>query len=83
MEVPKGLQALPKQVTSLLGDVGKIAERMQSLPGMLEALKNIEARVENLDREVVEMHHAVERLDERVTDLQGTLHPFRRKAPKP
>lgn len=78
MQLPKALEALPRQVGSLLADVRKITDGMQTLPALLETLRRIEKRVESLDKEVAEMHAAVERFDGSVDDLSKSLHPLRR-----
>jgi predicted RNase H-like nuclease (RuvC/YqgF family) len=59
-----------------------IAEATRELPAVARSLSSIEARVETLDREVVEMHQAVESIREEMDDFRaevhGTMHPLSR-----
>jgi hypothetical protein len=61
-----------------------IAEATRSLPGIARTLASIESRTETLDREVTEMHRAVESIREEMddfrADVHGTMHPLSRAA---
>jgi predicted nucleic acid-binding Zn-ribbon protein len=69
---------LPKQVTGLISDVRRIADGMQSLPELLRTLKRIETRTTSMDAEVKLMRASVERLEQEVQEVQGSLHPLKR-----
>jgi phage shock protein A len=89
MDVKNPLNGVPRQLASALGDLGRIAEGMETLPALLEALQQIEKRTTSLDAEVKSMRKAVERLEDRVRemdeglegkldDVASALHPVRR-----
>ena len=57
-----------------------IADSTRVLPDMSERLAAIERRVESLDREVTDMHQAVESIGGDVIDLRDAIHPIQRTA---
>ncbi|MEK6276393.1 MAG: hypothetical protein AABM29_00025 [Actinomycetota bacterium] len=83
---------VPRLVLGALGDLRSIADATRALPAIAEAtrvlpavarsLSLIESRTETLDREVTEMHHAVEsirgEMDELKADVHGAIHPLNR-----
>jgi hypothetical protein len=78
VQVRNPFDGLPKQISGLISDVGRIAQGMQSLPELLRTLKMIETRTTSMDEEVKLMRASVERLEEEVVDIEGSLHPLRR-----
>jgi uncharacterized protein involved in exopolysaccharide biosynthesis len=72
------LLGVQRTLSAALEDLNSIAAGMRLLPELARSLASIDARVGSLDSEVREMRAAVERLNEQVGDLQGTLHPLRR-----
>ncbi len=71
---------VPRQITSAIGDIRRISDSMQALPQMVENLAAIRRHAESLDDEVKKMRAEVERINDKVDDVDATLHPFRRKA---
>ncbi len=49
MQVPKGLQALPTQVSTLLSEVGRISEGVQKLPTLIDTLERMLASIEKIE----------------------------------
>jgi uncharacterized protein YoxC len=78
VQVRNPFEGLPKQITSAIGDVRRIAERMQTLPEILKTLRNVETSAASLDEEVKLMRASVNRLEEDVKEMRGTLHPLQR-----
>ncbi|MDX6616280.1 MAG: hypothetical protein QOD60_1371 [Solirubrobacterales bacterium] len=78
MQVRNPFDGLPKQVTGLISDVGRIAQGMQSLPELLRTLKMIEIHTTSMDEEVKLMRASVERLEDEVQEVQKSLHPLKR-----
>jgi predicted nuclease with TOPRIM domain len=85
VELKNPLEGVPKQITSAIGDIGRIADKMQALPELVKILSTIEARVESLDDEVKKMRAEVSSLKEQTEDLPSkldevgsALHPLRR-----
>ena len=78
MQVRNPFDGLPKQITGLISDVGRIAQGMQSLPELLRTLKEIDKSTTSMDEEVKLMRASVERLEQEVQDVQGSLHPLKR-----
>ena len=88
------LSYVPRLVVGALQDLRTIADATRVLPAIAEAtralpqvarsLTAIEARTETLDREVTEMHKAVEAIREEMddfrADVHGTMHPVSRAA---
>ncbi len=78
MQVRNPFDGLPKQVTGLIPDVRRIADGMQQIPELLQTLKGIEARTTSMDDEVKAMRAGVDRLQEEVEGVRGSLSPWRR-----
>jgi archaellum component FlaC len=85
VELKNPLEGVPKQITSAIGDIGRIADQMKALPELVEILTTIEARVESLDDEVKKMRADVAELKVKTEDLPSkleevgnALHPLRR-----
>jgi hypothetical protein len=88
VEVRNPLNGLPRQLTRVVGDVGRIADGMQALPGVVKILAAIEKRTESLESEVRRMRADVvrmsekadvlESLPEKLDEVSGSLHPLRR-----
>lgn len=78
MAVKDALNGLPKQFSTAISDVRKIAEGMQTLPELLKTLQAIEHSTVKMEKEVTKMREAVERLEGEVEEVGQTLHPVRR-----
>ena len=85
MQVKNPLEGVPRQVSSALADIRRIADGMQALPELVRILSRIEARVGSLDEEVKLMRAEVSELKEQTAELPEkldhvghALHPLRR-----
>jgi hypothetical protein len=85
MDLKNPLEGVPRQITSAIGDIRRIADQMQALPELVRILSKIETRVESLDDEVRLMRSEVTDLKAQTADLPtkldevgSALHPLRR-----
>ena len=88
MQVKNPLEGLPRQISSAIGDIRRIADGMQALPELVRILDAIEKRTESLDQEVKLMRadvnrigertEGLERLPEKLDEVAAALHPLRR-----
>lgn len=72
------LAGIADDIKAMTGDVNRMADSTSTLPEVTETLNSIRARVDRLDREVIEMHAAVEEMRELMAPLASQLESVTR-----